>query len=638
MDDDGTTIWLHGLDRRYSVEEVRFARAWAIEFAARSEAAQQKRRDGDVDSDSDSYDPVTGKCGDFDCSLRWDVLRTLLSDDAWGCGRAHLVDDTFKADIRDFCRNISCDVDDGACGIRPANFMKANMHRAMENGFVRMLRLCLINLPKKHESGVNGEYCNDVLGEGTDHYTALQLAATSDQFPTNVLQTLLQAGVRVDNATAMGDYGDTPLMLAISTASTTFPEKVDILIDYGADIDAFNHTFENSLHLAVYSENVRGLRTILAVRKERLDPSPPPCCPIAIYSTRLRKVGKGRCQEMLNQHDCCRETPLAIAAAHIRKGRFPRSSCWGTGISVHSTHTARREMINLLVQAGADANEGLPRRPYGWIQYNEYEDTVSIDTRNGSYMACTHVDLDTLVGFVDFDESVLGQPNLAEQKKFVKGAFERLTYLSTDSRRFECGEGLSGGDFDLYFSVHGDMTWLEVGSGYHDPSPRVTIFGYADPNAEYKIAVRIPRGPWPGGKDSSDTSFAVYPQYTLAHRAVRGTSTFSEDDASAAEYAEVRRLMFSTARQLCNPLLKCDRGLTAVEMLQNNMAGTKPSREDKQLLEDLQQDHNDMLTFIRCDAPLLFSAGSRCKRRRDTRTSRFHTLPDDACKIILGLL
>jgi hypothetical protein len=627
------TLWSHETDKRYAPEEIRLAREWAREFSI-----QDREAKCGILSDDDSprslppSDQIGGNRPDSHDLRKWEVLYTLLSDDAWGYWRcAHLVEDDFKNDVQAFCRNCSCDICDFEGMQRPANFMKANIHRTGAKGFIRMLRLCLILSPVKSESGATHEYCNDFLGEETSCFTPLQMSARSDHLSTHVMQTLLQAGCRVDNSTAMGDYGYTPLMIAMGQASTEFPEKVDILLDYGADIDAFSCDFNNSLHMAVHSENVRGLRTVLHVRQERLNPTNLPS-----WDTRLRKTGTGRCQEMINQPDESGATPLAIAAAHIRKGLFPDLNHWGTEISVRSTREARREMIDLIVQAGADANWVLSSHPYGWIQYNEYEDSVYIDIRNGSCDSDFDVDLDTIVEFVDYDISVLQRPNqptmnLADQKKFVRGVFERLTYISCNSRRFGFeGTGIDGCDFDLYFSVHGDMTWLEIGSGYHNPSPRVTIYGNRDPNAEYKIAVRFPRGPWvsqfPNSSFQYPTSFKVNKQYTLAHRAVRGTFSF---EIGTTEHAEQRRLMFSTARLLCNPLLKCSRGFTALELLRKEMERTNPSLEDENLLEGLQRDYDNMLAFFNRDAT------PYTKHRRVTNASRFHMLPGDVCQAIL---
>ena len=121
----------------------------------------------------------------------------------------------------------------------------------------------------------------------------------------------------------------------------------------------------------------------------------------------------------------------------------------------------------------------------------------------------------------------------------------------------------------------------------------------------------------------------VNKQYTLAHHAVNGTFRFP---IKTTDDAERRRLMFSTARLLCNPLLRCSRGFTAVELLRKQLVTIKPSREDEELLDGLQQDHDDMLTFICHDA------ARRTKSRRVEQASRFHMLPDDACQTILCLM
>ena len=635
----GGNIWSHGLDRRYSIEEVRVAREWAKGLDTMIRSTVVWESGGSISSLQD-------------CTKNWDMLNTLLSDDTWGSGRAHLVDKGLKTDVYEFVTTMCIYIEDFWNGEHPARFMHSQKHRVGQKGFIRMLRLCLYYAPEKFEFSLNPAYgiaqddpsyysllhtARIISGEDS-YYTALQIAISSDIFPVCVLETLLQAGVRVDRATSHGDFGDTPLLLVMRKASVAVLEKINILLDYGADIDLFNPDFENVLHIAVKYGNVSILRLLLDVRQERLNPVPISSCPIQRYSTRLRKTGAGRCYHMINQHDDSRETPLSNASALTRVGRFFNSSECDTETSARSIRKARLAMIDLLVQHGADANEAvLPHRPYGWIQFDEHEDSVNINIRNGFYSVFTSVELDTIVGFVDFEQSVLPKntQTVAARTTFVQRVFESLTYRSTDSRCFEfTGDGIDGCDFDIHFSVEGNMT--HISHTEDDPGPRITLFGYGDATADYKIAVRFPRAPLPY-PDSYYTSFDTPWLCTMAHRAVLGSLSFAYIDATAIEYPEVRSLMFDTARVLCNPLLKCSKGFTAVALLRKQLDKmSSPPLDHTQLLEKMQQDHDEMLTYIQSNVHLPFKTNH--KRRRVTGTSRFDTLPDDVCKIILDYI
>ena len=619
-DDDTKEEWWTVPDRRYSHYEVQEAYEWVKKWKIEHDRV---RRGCECDS-------LTTKPDTFDFSNRWSVMHILTSDDAWASvGQRSVEDDKRKdVDVRTFFRSTRDGIEGGE---RAVSFMKANIHNGMENFFVRLLRACLLRFPDKLELYTTSSFDKSdglklglqglKLGPETLYYTALQLAVSSDRYHNRVVETLLQAGAEVDKATTHGDIGDTPLMLAIACGGyTIFPEKVDILLDYGADITTFNWYFENALHIAVFNDNVRGLRTILDVYKQRLGTAPD------TTSASWRKTGASqRLMDMLHlPMRSFGDTPLSIAAGPRGQDDVGSFGC-----------KTRLEMIELIVNAGANANNNtvIPAA-YGWIQYDADEDTINITICHGTYNAHIQLDIDMLLEFYDHVESTrkpefIDAENCSEEDRFVCDVFKRL---SVDGGQFSfiSANPTCGPDFDIHFSVQGDLRWTPYNGIANMHKPKVTLYGPDDPRADHKIAIRFPPGPWTDGYDwraNVSVGYDTHSRQTLAHHA-----------ASSASYEDkdtwVRSLVYSTARSLCNPLLKCD-GLTAVELFRKQIAsGTIPSDlESNNMLVLMQNDFEDIMTFIRKDCPVCSSA-----RRERTQRSRFDELPDDVVEKILSFM
>lgn len=158
------------------------------------------------------------------------------------------------------------------------------------------------------------------------------------------------------------------------------------------------------------------------------------------------------------------------------------------------------------------------------------------------------------------------------------------------------------------------------------------VVSYTDPRADYKIAIRFPKGPVASVRW---TETRIERRHTLAHKAV------------LCDCPTLRRQMILLARPLCNPLVKCDRGWTALETMERRTAGaTAEVRwQDKRLLMNMRKDHDEMLVYIHRDALLfgtttdqLASIEDNESYKKPLSTSPFHRLSDDVCRTILSFI
>jgi ankyrin repeat protein len=105
--------------------------------------------------------------------------------------------------------------------------------------------------------------------EFMDGFNALQLSAFCNRIPVDVMRTLLEAGVDVEKTTRAGK---TSLMLSTSGRNPPVArEKMKLLLEYSANIDAYDGSFETALHIACYEGNLDGMKMILEERKKRIE-------------------------------------------------------------------------------------------------------------------------------------------------------------------------------------------------------------------------------------------------------------------------------------------------------------------------------------------------------------------------------
>jgi ankyrin repeat protein len=560
------------------------------------------------------------------------TLHILTSDEAWGMGRTHLVKPYFKIKVRTFLRDllrIAEPIDSLRDRPSVVNFIVANFNHMHDPDFVIMLRAYILAFPNTRDlSGVE-------LGDGDkETYTALLLAARDKRVPVSVLKTLLEGGVDVDVA---NDSGDTALMVAVENIGTASCEKVRMLIEYGADISHYNHCFHNAMHLAVFSANVCGLRVLLDARETRL----PQTFASWTSSNWLRKTG-----------------PLDPDPLHLPDDKYITP----LGMLMQSkwiNYKTRMELLEMLVSAGAGADSDIDsttriaaacatRGPYasprffGVITARLLGPSIIVHAvlRKNGYTVNLRMASAAMLRFIDKERSVLPPVSMANF------SIENLL-LCCINQKIDFDADVGGIDLDIHFnSVGGD-----------DTEVRYTEVVPCDSGARFKLALRFPRGPCPLNfwvEDGLDfaVDITVDRKYTLAHRAVMYNCPTH------------RRMLISLTRPLCNPLLTCSRGFTAVELLQHKFEGVAMDWDLKRLLTGMCKDRDGMLAYIHKDA-FMFVGGVRgtiteqvaavdrrlkttkkssCKKPKTMKSSRpkrsytnpFDQLSGDTCTKILS--
>ena len=613
-----------------------------------------------------------------DLEEAWDLFLILTSDESWGGGRMHLVDKKFKQVVRDFMRDLLRWSEPNEWrdkGLSVITFIIENIESVNEETFVRMLRGALLAYPKSYNS------CATSGLENENNFTALQLAADCEHIPLVVMKTLLEGGVEIDFA---NDNGDTALMLAIFRQYGGVGCKAEVLLDYGANIDLYNISLQNCIHLAVVGENVEGLRLILSVREERLHR----------WEGNMQEGGEGkeiqqcngaksgntlipntagtealtagteqvslRCKDVLNpdplhMKDDDHRTPLVALA-------FMQST----------DYKVREEILQMLVAAGSSADidvakevrsqtakrkhdalggTGVPTsQAFGIINCQHGGDyLVFVTVRKHDYVMDIIAGLDVLLLFVDKDISVLPPKSLLY---FDMESF----FMQATSKRFECDGTLDGIDFDLHFNIpdrHGFDTEI-----VQDME-----------KADYKMCLRFPKGPCP----LRFWTMEVEPQPMFKSRILIDRGYSLAHHAVLCKEQNLRRKMILMARSLCNPLVKCSGGQTAADLLevvlQRTSTNTSSNWELRRFLRDMKKSHDAMLTYVFRDAFLLkanvtwtkqeqadaiqqrtvaeLSSQNTATKRSKSKSSvkdvakkesPFAPLPDEVCKFILSYM
>jgi len=614
-----------------------------------------------------------------DLEEAWDVFLVLTSDESWGCGRMHLVDKKLKMAVEGFMRDLLRWSEPNEWrhhGHSVVNFIIENIESVNQSTFVRMLRGALLAYPKSY---------NHFASSGSIHqnnFTALQLAADCEHIPQVVMKTLLEGGVDVHFA---NDNGDTALMLAIFRQYGGVGCKAEVLLDYGADIGVYNISFQTCIHLAVIGENVEGLRLVLSVREERLrqweesmqeeegsmaikkyEHGTRGETPIST-TTKTKELAAETKQVSLRCRDVLTPDPL-----HMKDDEH-HTPLVALAFLQSTNYKVREEMLQMLLGAGSNADvdvgkearyqvaqrksdalgEGGETIPpaFGLINCQPGGDyMVFVTVRKDDYVFDILVALDIITLFVDKDISILPPESLLY---FDLESF----FMQATNKRFECDGTLGGLDFDLHFNIT-DKWGFDT-----NIIPDVE-------KAEYKMCLRFPKGPCPVRFWTMDVEplpmfksrISMDMGYTLAHHAVlcRGEN--------------LRRKMIVMARSLCNPLMKCSDGKTAVDLLEvivrRSSTGTSSNWELRRFLRDMKKSHDAMLTYVFPDALLLQTDATGTKQeqcaaiqkrtaselslqnsvakkprsaakqgaKKSSSTSLFAPLPDEVCKHILSFL
>ena len=551
-------------------------------------------------------------------SEAWSLMHTMTSDEVWGAGRSHTVCVAWMNEMAKFFQEMLATFEP-VVGLREdpsvVHYMLVYRSHVGDPSYLRMLRVYIGAFQKTLNVTI------DAVIEYPVSTTALQMAANYESIPIFVLKTLLEGGAWVDTA---DDRGDTALMMCIHNKSSTSCGKMLELLDYGADIDCYNTSLQNVIHVAVLMGNVDALRIVLDARSDRIRRS---TGLVKTYEYETRLV-KETCldPDPLHLPDSDHETPLAVLSK-----------------SHHMSIYTREDIVRLLVDAGAvaDANidkqnrmaiankRGGGERPPCWGIINCQllgELLVFITVHKEFYSVEVTVSLDMLVQCVDKEKSVMPPTSMME--------FDiRLVFMRCTKKRIDFDAGVDGADFDLHFNIC-DST------GYN-----TSVAGYTS-GSDYKIAIRFPRGPCPISywidtlpfEPVFITRIVVDKEYTLSHYAATTTCK------------ELRRRLVYLARPLCNPLVKCVDGLTAAATLEKRFVSTVMTWDVKRLLAKMRRDENGMLTYIHRDALLLLTGfktptntkqgktKTNMKQLMKMKRSPFENLPDDVCKIILSFI
>ena len=203
----------------------------------------------------------------------WRLVHILTSDSAWGVGMGSLVDEYLKTETRVFMRGLLKHTSEYLDIFSVANFMTRHFTNMKDPGFMRLLRAYLLAFPETFDTastlmGLQNIYFRDV--DSWTCYNPMVMTAMSFQVPASVLHTLLQAGVSTESRCTSGE---TVLMLTAKYVGRGNDEKMDLLLNYGACLDAFDCNFRNVFHSACCYCNIRTVEKLLAARKTRIQDS-----------------------------------------------------------------------------------------------------------------------------------------------------------------------------------------------------------------------------------------------------------------------------------------------------------------------------------------------------------------------------
>ncbi|KAJ1468670.1 ankyrin repeat-containing domain protein [Baffinella frigidus] len=587
-----------------------------------------------------------------DLITAWHVVHVLTSDDAWNASQDYSKEpprlhETWTFEVGVFVKNLLLATQPLPLGGHTmANFIVENLDHADDMGFLRLIRAYYFAFPQTLNTFAH-HMPDEPLGSGDYEcsYNPIHLAAAGAMIPVRVLETIMQAGAVVDAAI---NTGHTPLMLAIANIGGSYPEKVKLLLDYGADIGVFDTLFATPLHLAALHGNVDGVRLILRERETFYKKSPARHVGQALFKERLYI-------DPLYMQDSDHETALMVATGNIRMKQGDRE-----------------EMVKLLLPSGYDTDassmerdadmlvvvdlDSVDRLCYGIITCHERQG----DGEDGTFVL--HVSIRKDAYNVDiWMDSALAEEFLVEDQgcTFPPGGMSRYdieeVFRGCHGQRFDFYDGacyaddisIDGLDFNLFFKVVDTSTDKDGHIIYETQILLESAMDEIDSDTYCMFPMRFPRGPCPmhfwthdaPGEPSFKSRITMHQHMSLLHHAVM------------CEHTQVRRQMMHYGRRVCNPLLRCDKGFTALELLGKTLAtrrkrdGSDQHTEDETFMFDtMLKDHDEMLTWIYRDALLLGATTKKLAAiEGDTNTdplvtSPFHQLPDDVCRSILDYI
>ena len=522
-------------------------------------------------------------------------------------------------------------------------FMIDNIARVDAPGFVRLLRAHIFASEWTLEKVADNMPVCLMDPEHCCVLNALQLSASSNKIPLVVMRTILETGVDVDATTRSGQ---TPLILAMCGFHTHLAlEKVKLLLEYGANIDAYDTEFKNVLHHAAYSGHIEGMKLILDARQKRIE-----------YENgregrqyRWRQRGNIICTgegqwpkggggigtrrplyiDPLHMPDFWNESPLTIAIG-IELKPYSRN--------IKTRNERRKEVVKMLLDAGADADLNLCRPPcapawenmeirleavraeridQGWRSYElgaplagtqpflchgiissqtcrAGATLINITIRKEFYDVNICVSADVVEDFVDlencdFPDYMDTQIDIAQMFSMCIGArfdfYESKEHVSYES---DDEDDSSSEDIPKPDGIPGDMPKLDgadfdicfdlFDDSFIGPLRSKVLLASdvspRDPNSIIKLAMRFPRGPYPSEFD--DAGWNV----------LRITTTLRDhltclQHAAKCPFQYRRKIMIRSAMSICNPLLENSCGKTAVQIMEKTLADATASNIHK---------------------------------------------------------
>ena len=198
----------------------------------------------------------------------WKNVHAITCDEAWGVGMGNIVNPYLNMATSAYLRALIEKTSEYVEPCSIANFMTRHIGQMLDPGFLRLLRVYLIAFPDTFEMPSTLEDMQflyfDEVDEWTLHHPMI-MASSSPLIPACVLQMLLEGGI---SANTRNVKGDTALMLSCKCGSDD--DKVDLLLNYGANLEDFNCDLENAFHCAVVHRKISTLRKLLSARTKRI--------------------------------------------------------------------------------------------------------------------------------------------------------------------------------------------------------------------------------------------------------------------------------------------------------------------------------------------------------------------------------
>jgi hypothetical protein len=471
--------------------------------------------------------------------------------------------------------------------------------------------------------------------EFMDGFNALQLSAFCNRIPVDVMRTLLEAGVDVEKTTRAGK---TSLMLSTSGRNPPVArEKMKLLLEYSANIDAYDGSFETALHIACYEGNLDGMKMILEERKKRIEYE---------NGRQARQEAAERLKGYIDSdtiginhwprgEENGLMRPLYLDPLHLKnsENETPLTIAMGSCLKPFSTkikvrNERRKEMMKLLIDSGADPDSTRyksPRPPHweeedirvegvhwerldkGWRPYELdapltskapflcyglisnlicQDGTIKINImiRKEFYDVNVCFDSELLHEIIDFEESYFNLGTEIDIEKLFTSCsgtrfdfYESKEYVNDES---DDEDENSGDDMPKIDKKMVDMPKI-------DGCDCDILFEVTDSGKMTKILLGSDTSPrnkknlvkiairFPRGPFPNDLDEVSI--YSLRRE------TTIRDDLTCLQHAakcpinSQRKIMLRAAIPLCNPLIENRFGCTAVQLLEKTLAEAERS-------------------------------------------------------------